>query len=50
MSCCVRVGIRSVVGLEGSSHFFAEVEVLPTTHHEEVLRVLFNELALVVHE
>jgi hypothetical protein len=46
----VGVGVRAVAGLEGGGHFFAEVEVFPAAHHEEVLGVLFNALALVGHE
>ncbi len=50
MPCWVGSGVRAVVGLEGGGDFLPEVEVFPAAHHEEVLRVLFNALALVGHE
>ncbi len=42
--------INSIEGLEADSHFSAEVDLLSAAEHEEVLRVLFDSLALVCHE
>jgi hypothetical protein len=42
--------VRSIEGLEADCHFFAEIELLSAAEHEEVLRVLFDSLALVGHE
>jgi hypothetical protein len=46
----VRGGVRSVVGLEGHSDWFAEVEILSAAEKEEVPSLgLADLLALVGH-